>query len=252
LEIGNWESGISKTASRGFTFVEILLAVLITGLVMASLYGLLVSTIQVKEVVEKELDEVKAGAAAFDQIRRDLRLACALPDGRVFFKSGEGKVRGAGGGAGRVDFLAAVRNRFPPGFEETAFEEEDEDREDAAGALRGDLCEIGYFLQEADRETVLVRREDFYLDDDPAKGGVYMRLCRRVKAFELRFLAGDEADSGGSPAEEWDAEKEKALPFAVKVRLVIDRSAKEGDETEKVFEAVVPLLAGTRREEKKG
>jgi hypothetical protein len=231
--------------------VEILLAVMITGLVMASLYGLLVSTIQVKEIVEKEMDEVKAGSLAFDQVRRDLRLACELPDGRLFFKSDTGKVRATAGGAGRVDFLAAARNRFPPGFEETAFEEDEGDeKEEAAGAMRGDLCEIGYFLQEQGSDTVLVRREDFYVDGEPGKGGVYMRLCRRVKAFELRFLAGDEKESGGTPAEEWDAEKEKALPCAVKVRLVIDQSAKEGEEKEKVFEAIVPLLAGTRREEK--
>ena len=226
--------------------MEILLAILITGLVMTSLYGLLVSTVQVKEVVQGELDEVKAGAMAFDMIRRDLRLAGELPDGRVHFKSAEGEGRATGGGAGRVDFLAAVRNRFPPGFEEKTFEEDPEDEEETAAALRCDLCEIGYFVKEVEGERVLVRREDFYLDGEPDKGGVYMRICRRVKEFSLRFYAGDE-ERNAQPAEEWDAEKEKALPFAVKVRLVIDRSAKEGEEKEKVFEAVVPLLAGNRK-----
>lgn len=232
---------IVRRRQGAFTFVEILLAVLITGLVMSSLYGLLVSTIEVKELVQRELDEEKAGALAFDMIRRDLQAACRLSQDKFAFKSDRGE--GALEGSGRIDFVASVRNRFP---DATAGKARGDDR-DALMAMRCDLCEIGYRLETIDDEQVLLRREDFYVDDDLEKGGVTMKLCRRVKAFDLQFYTGLEADSGDAPREEWDAEEEEALPLAVKVRLVLDRSKGEDDEAEKVFEAIIPLFAGKRQ-----
>lgn len=234
------------TSSRrfGFTFVEALLALLITGLVMTALYGILLSTVRVKEMVEKDLDEVKAGTLAFDLLRRDLQCACRYPDGEVFFQSDPGDGFTYGGGAGRLDFIAAVRNRFP---DDSAVKPSGEE-EEGAFELRTDLCEIGYYVKETDGGKVLVRREDFHVDDDPGKGGVQMKLIRDVKSFELQFYTGLETESGEDPALEWDAEKEERLPYAVKVKLVLEpREAGAGEEgEERVFEAVVPLLAGER------
>ncbi|MHC4600673.1 MAG: PulJ/GspJ family protein [Planctomycetota bacterium] len=231
--------------TRAFTFIEILLAILIVGMVMTSLYGILVSTIRVKKIIEREVEDVKAGALAFDLIRQDIQSACALRDGTVLFKAEAGEGPTAFGGAGVVDFLASTRNRFP---DDSVFGEV-ETKKDDTFEMRCDLCEIGYRVISDGDDRVLVRREDFYLDDDPEKGGVSMKLCRRVKAFEMIFYAGNEGESGEEPREEWDGEREEALPFAVKVRLVIDRGRTPEQEKEKVFEAVIPLLAGRRKVE---
>ena len=244
LGIRDFRLAAIRHRKAGFTFVEIILAVLITGLVMTSLYALLVGTVRVKELVETEMDEVKAGSLAFDLVRRDLQAACALRDGTFFFQSAAGEGGTFGSGAGRVDFVAAVKNRFP---DDSALDAPGGEDEEAISATC-DLCEIGYRVVTDGEERVLIRREDFYVDDDLGKGGVSMKLLRGVKVFALRFYRGDEEASGEDPAEEWDGEKEKALPFAVHVKLVLSRG-KEGmddEEKEKVFEAVIPLLCGTR------
>jgi prepilin-type N-terminal cleavage/methylation domain-containing protein len=218
-----------KTDRRGFTFIEIMLAIMIVGMVMTSLYGILVSTIRIKKIMEKEMDEVKAGALAFDLIRLDLQSACALNDGGILFVAEAGKGISGGSGAGKIDFVSSIRNRFP---DSTVFTGEKKDDDESF-----------------EMKCVLVRREDFFIDDDPEKGGVSMKLCRKVKSFEMFFFRGDEADSGEEPLDEWDGEKEESLPFAVKIRLVLDRAKGEEEEREKVFEAVIPLLAGKRRVE---
>jgi len=232
-------SGTTRSG-RGFSFVEVLLAVLITGLLMTSLYGLLYSTIQVKEIVQGELDDEKAGSMAFDLLRRDVESACAIDEGRYFFKAERGGSRGGGRGADKVDFVASTRNRFPDESAQKARGDDAERYEE----MNCDLCEIGYRLEEVGDDTVLVRREDFYVDGDLEAGGVSMIVCRGVEKFEMTFLEGDEDETGESEADEWDAEKEEALPFAVKVRLVLDRSRHEMEQREKVFEAVIPVHAG--------
>ncbi|MHC5039512.1 MAG: prepilin-type N-terminal cleavage/methylation domain-containing protein [Planctomycetota bacterium] len=239
-------AGFPSRSNAGFTFVEILLALVITGLVMTSVYGILVSTVRVKEMVEQEMDEVKAGALAFDLIRRDLQAATALRDGTLFFKSGRGSFGGGDEGAGKIDFVATIRNRFPDSSIFKDRMQADEDKTDESFHMQTDICEIGYEVKSDRDDRVLVRREDFYIDDDLEKGGVSMKLCRRVKAFSLMFYTGAVEGQGEEAVPEWDAEKEESLPFAVKVRLVLDRSRREGEEREKVFEAVIPLLVGER------
>jgi hypothetical protein len=95
----------------------------------------------------------------------------------------------------------------------------------------------------------LWRREDYFLDQDFEKGGLYLKLSEHVTELTLTFYTGDEQETNRDPADAWDGEKEERLPRAVGIRLVVNRAAggetsKPDDDAVQVFEAVVPLLAG--------
>jgi len=93
--------------------------------------------------------------------------------------------------------------------------------------VRARICEVGYRLRRsetADGLFALYRREDFGVDDKPLEGGKFYKLCDRVVEFRIDFFAEDPGDPDSDEADgvlEWDAEREKGLPWACRVTLSI-------------------------------
>jgi prepilin-type N-terminal cleavage/methylation domain-containing protein len=234
---------ISRTdrPSRGFSVIEILVALMIIGLIMSAIYAALVGTLQTKAIIEKEIDDVKQGGVIFEMIRRDLQAACPLRMDEILFKAKDGRLASRAGG--KINFLASRWTLFPDESDSGRRKEGDDP------PVRSPICEIGYFLRpnpDMEDRYILYRREDFFVDSNFEKGGIYLKLSSSVKELTFSFYHGDEIEKSKEPETRWDGEDEQALPKAVSVRLVIDREEgrANNEKGERVFEAVIPILAG--------
>ena len=186
-----------KPAKRGFSIIEVLVALLIVGLIMSAIYGALVGTLRTKQVLEEEMGDAKQSSVLFEMIRRDLQAACPLRPGEVLFRCKDGRL--TSGGGGKINFLASRWSRFPD--EKTSRRR---DRDSDEDPIRSPLCEIGYFLKADERNDErfsLYRREDYFIDDDFEKGGLYLKLSSHIKELTFRFYRGDEGEKGGEPEE---------------------------------------------------
>jgi len=89
-----------------------------------------------------------------------------------------------------------------------------------------DLHEIGYFvtLSEDRSQLVLMRREDFYLDNDLDEGGVEVELADHIQAFLIEFLPPDADPDALEPdwLDRWNSPNQPQnarMPLAVRITL---------------------------------
>lgn len=196
---------------RGFTLVELMLALLILAILMTLVYGVVVSTVQAAHRVEEVSASSEIGPAILTQIRSDLEAAftpkaasketeAQAPDSFLSLDR-----KGSGGDRDRIDFISAA----------LAYGSE---REGEEPRFQG-VNECGYQLVDSREEAgvgVLYRREEFGLDADPLRGGRLTELYDRVKHFSLQFWDGQQWRP------EWSAKRENGkLPRAVRVELRI-------------------------------
>jgi general secretion pathway protein J len=191
---------MSASRKGGFTLVELMLAILILAIMMSIVYGVLVSTVSAAKRVEEITASSEIGPAILTAIRADLEGA--------FLPKAEGEyfvgTSGSGGGANRdrINFVSSVMAYGPENdTEESRFHS---------------VNEVGYQLIESRKEqglAILYRREDFFIDTDPLKGGRLTELYDRVRSFGVRFLEGE------TWREDWNSKTQKGLPKAVEIEL---------------------------------
>lgn len=93
-----------------------------------------------------------------------------------------------------------------------------------ADSKESDQCEIGYFGapdEDDPRRMNLVRREDPRIDRDPDEGGRTYVLAENIKDFKLRFFDPNDDDW----TDEWDTESSDhagRLPSIVEITMVIE------------------------------
>lgn len=105
------------------------------------------------------------------------------------------------------------------------------------------MHELAYWVEpdEDDRDVlVLMRREDFYLDDDMDEGGITAELVKGVEAFLVEFLpfANREAEFEDQWEDSWDSADKPAsarMPMAIRVTLA-RRVGTEGRRLEEKLE----------------
>lgn len=211
----------------GFTLVELMLAVLLLALMMTVAYGVLVSTVQGQERIEEILASSEIGPAILAQICEDLEGAILPP------KEGEKEIEGflalsRSAPAGERDRIDFVTSRLAYGSR----------REDEEPAFHS-VNEVGYQLRDHPSESgvaVLYRREDYFVDAEPLRGGRLIELYDRVTHFDLQFWNGERWQA------EWSAVKEKGkLPKAVKVELRVRLRDREGRDQDRAFVTIVTL-----------
>jgi type II secretion system protein J len=198
------------SARRGFTLVELMLAILILAILMTLVYGVVVSTVQAQERVEQISNTSEIGPALLAQIRADLEGAFlpVPPDSKAPEGAPESFLaldRKAGDGdRDRVDFVTAA----------LAYGADREGEEPKFQSVN----ETGYQVLDSAAEPgvgVLYRREDFGADADLLRGGRLAEMYDRVKHFNLSFW------DGAQWRPQWSAKAEKKLPQAVRVELQI-------------------------------
>lgn len=230
----------------GFTLVELLVSLALLGLVMALVYAAF-EQISVPALARRdELNEHQELRLLVRMVSDDLQSAqwlARFAEKGEQYRSGIVAKRHFEGGKeySEVSMHTAGPARFHRAF-------------DPARDPR--LHEVGYFVRLGeDRKTLeLVRREDFYLDDDIERDGAEVVLVEGVETFRVEFLpptsgtgaatAPRSATPGGTDEvwdDTWDSParpKESRMPLAIRVTLA--RKGSRGQEYKESLEFNLP------------
>lgn len=182
---------------KGFTLIEVLIALSILALIMGMVYGSFVQSRWALARSEEAVADQREVRAVFLNLQKDLTaafLSASQEDRTVFVGTEEYR---DGRAADRLDFTTfAHRRRWEEGPE-------------------ADQAVVGYFLEEGEGSLqVLFRREKVPLDEDPFQGGEVLPVATRVVSLDFRFRERD------AWRETWDSRVEGRLPEAVWVTLV--------------------------------
>lgn len=196
----------------GFTIMEITVGIVLLGLLLSGIYTVAIGTLKAKMKIDQLAAVNTAGPKILELVEMDLRGAYMH---NVKDSKGLKAQRQSIGGTEvtLLDLITTTNSRLA---------EEVDDR-----MVRSDVTEIGYRLRRSDDlpgMLELYRREEFFFDDDPLKGGRYYLVYDRVRSFVIDFYAPPEDSTTSSIAkeegvEQWDSEEEKVLPMAAKITL---------------------------------
>ena len=207
----------------GFTLIEVMIALVLFSMIFVSTYSAISLATKTKTAVERRGEVIRAGTAFLMRLERELTSAVVFPatkggrSGSIF--------RG-------VDNDESVVARDGLVFTCSCFELWTQGLEDANTVPQ---VEVAYdFTYDNESEsTLLERRQDNTLDDDPTSGGFSEFLWPYIRGLNLRFL--DPVDKVWKNAWDSDARKRAPLPQAVEVTLWLADVEQDGDELSRPF-----------------
>jgi type II secretion system protein J len=207
---------MSARGRGGFTLVELLLSILILAIMMAIIYGVVVSTVQAAHRIEEIASTSEIGPAILAQVRADLAGAFLPKEGEYFVSQSRS---GSTGDRDRIDFLSsymAYGSKLE--FDEPTW---------------NSVNEVGYQVQDSKTDAtvgILYRREDYFPDAEPLKGGRLTEIYDRVRHFHLEYYDGDQWKR------DWNSKAQgNKLPRAVKIELKIVVTDREDKNVEQSF-----------------
>lgn len=97
---------------------------------------------------------------------------------------------------------------------------------DSHGTGPEDLAGLKWVSIFTDKEGLKIREHIFFLEDvfDDDEGKVYL-LDPEVKKIEFEFFDIKEGEKQGDWVSEWDPSDKETIPFAVKVRITLERNS---------------------------
>lgn len=222
----------SINQQRGFTLMELLVAMGIFAIVVSVVYGAFRSTFNTVENAEYLMEISGKVQTFFDRIKEDLELV--YKDDGSFFEGTEENVDGKRGA--RLFFVSSADLRLS--------------REQKGGQL----VQLGYFSQRNDNTGLLdIYRSEMSISSDKERDyeDYGLVLCKGVKAFRLTYFGSDENEY-----EEWKfgnledrfrpvEEGESGYPVLVRIELVFGSPDEEDDI---LFETSVSLNLQTGRD----
>ncbi len=161
---------------EGMTLIEIMVAITIFAVVGTMIYSTFVNTARHKAQVEADIDRHHALEAALERMAREISMAfvSAQPNPNTSLQVTKTVFQGIDRGSrDRLDFTSFSHRRL------------------FRNAHESDQNELSYFLAndpDDPGETVLARREQNRIDDDPTRGGRVDILLEGVEALELEYL----------------------------------------------------------------
>ena len=201
---------------RGFTLLEVILAVTVLALIGTMIYGGFTQTALNKARVEEDVDHSRIVHMALERMVRELTMAFVSThvnpslDLRV---SNTAFIGTNNGREDRIDFTSFSHRRL------------------YRNARESDQNEISYFVTEHPEDPdimVLARREQNRIDDDPRKGGKSQILVEHVEELNLEYfdpLLSEWVDS-------WDTVntlgQPNRLPTQVRIRLSVTDPRRSG------------------------
>ena len=206
------------TRARGFTLVEVMIAVAITAVVGALVVGSFQRTYAAKELTESQEERFSGARVTLSRLARELT-AAFLSDhyDRRRYREPPTFFRGRDrGDRDELMFTTMAHSRL------------------VRDAKESDQSVVQYTVEvDPDRpgEYALFRREKARIDEDPERGGARAIVCEHVSTFDVQYWDWKRQEW----AREWvtnSAERQNVLPTRVRVRLGL----KMPDGKEQVFE----------------
>jgi general secretion pathway protein J len=201
---------------RGFTLLEVILAVSILALVGTMIYGGFSQTALNKARVEEDVDHSRIVHIALERMTRELMMAFVSthlnpsPELRSWYTAFIGKDNGR---EDRIDFTSFSHRRL------------------YRNAKESDQNEISYFVTEHPDDPdidVLARREQNRIDDDPRRGGKSQILVENVEEFNVEYYDPQLSDW----VQTWDTVnalgQPNRLPTQVRIRLAVKDPRRSG------------------------
>lgn len=221
-----------KPSARGFTLLELLVAISILAMVSVLIYGAFSAMQKSRAGLERVQERYREGRMAMQRISRDLQscyLSLHVPVDTRLVVQKTSFVGKRGSPTDRVDFNAFSNTR--------------RDR----NAHESDQAELSYFGSENPDHSGtldLARRVSTYLDLDPQHGGRVEVLATDIDLFQLEYLD----PQSGMWNESWDTTQATGqpnrLPLQVRITLVLnagERSRTDSGRNRVRFMTVVSL-----------
>jgi general secretion pathway protein J len=215
--------------TRGFTLLEVILAVTVLALVGTMIYGGFSQTALNKVRVEEDVDHSRMVHMALERMVRELSMAFVSThtnpslDLRVVETAFIGKDHGRDD---RIDFTSFSHRRL------------------YRNARESDQNEISYFVTEHPDDqgvNVLARREQNRIDDDPRRGGKSQILVENVEEFNIEYYDPLLSEWVST----WDTEDVLAqpnrLPTQVRIRLAVKHPHRRGETQAFGTRVTIPL-----------
>ena len=201
----------------GFTLVEILVAIVVFGIIISTIFASYTGTFKIIDETERQADIYEMSRIALDRICEDLESAYIKSGGegpetgdeireKMRFVGEEKEIEGAGS-----DFLRFLSSAH------IAFGEEDVD----CG-----IAEIVYYVsedQEGDDGLALYRSDTPQFKESPQEGSGGLILCSGLYSIDFRFY-----DIKGEVYESWDSRSDESkdkLPARVTVEILFLNSS---------------------------
>ena len=201
----NPDSRSGAPNSKGFTLIEVLLALAVLALVLTMIYSSFSTASQSVERAEVVRDATDLARTLIARLSNDIANASCSADTNVVVFYGKKDELEIEGEKRRNDsiYLTTLTNWRRPDSKET------------------EMWEVGYYFEERpDTKTrVLMRREKRELSKDfpPLEGGVAFELTDRVEELKLRYL------DGSKWVDEWGNKSRcNPRPKAVEISLTLD------------------------------
>ncbi len=226
--------------ARGFTLIEVAVAITLLALTMTFVYQALSNTIRSRDSTTEGLEAPKIDQAITDQLIKDFRFLYWRP-GQLPADGGFwGRETGVGD-ADRVDFITARTSRVA----------QLEESNSTVG--NAPLVEVGYAPRPNETTSKvkwieLWRRESYFVDDNPTEGGMYDLIYDKIRKFDLKYYnLPEERAKDDQGLAEWDTKLLHKLPYAVVLQLEYDvrEPANSGDEPQGKVRRIL-LLPGAR------
>ncbi|MGI6395005.1 MAG: prepilin-type N-terminal cleavage/methylation domain-containing protein [bacterium] len=206
---------------RGFSLIEVLVAMSITVILAASVYFSFSNVIEgrarIKEITEKE----RKAYFTLELIRNDLKNAFlsnnkGIPEERhkTIFKGEEDSP------VGHLTFASLNHVKM------------------AADVKQCDQAEIEYFGENVDGENVFFRRESLWVDDFPEKGGNVYPILSGFEKLSFQFWK----ESSKEWIDQWNSESadyHNVLPPKIKISMLVERG--DAGEEDYLIETVVEI-----------
>lgn len=193
------------TTDKGFTLIEVLLAIFIGSIVLTVLYASLFQIIKAKDRIEEELELYHEARVVISKITKDL--AMAFPRGLVNSETTNIP----------LPYFYAVRDGDQSSLSFTSLS-----RMPTHGTRESDQTEISYFLQPVPESDLfaLMRKDNPTIENE--RGGTQYPMSERVVGFHLTYLwTSPETGEIQEPAGEWNSNETQSLPLAVNVELIL-------------------------------
>lgn len=216
-----------KISSKGFTLIEILVAVSISAVVITLVYTSLFQIIQTKDRVEETSALIHEVRVLFSRIEKDL--TNAYPRGGVYLPSASDQTYFLGTQEGENSRLV-----FTTFSRDTVFEKG-----------QSDQTEVTYYLEvnEENNELFsLLRRDNPFQGNE--NGGFVFPISEKIVKFELNYTDESTFDvqraGEVTKIKEWDSAEIGSLPKAVEVNVTF----RDNNDDERDFSSVFLIPAG--------